>query len=342
MRPFKFIMLLFLSALLVSIIIISCKKVDIERIAMVTTDETSNVLQNSVTAYGSIIDLGEEERIQEYGFCLSYINKPPTIDDKATPPFDPTDITGDFLSNISGLAENSNYQLRAYLVETSGKVTYGNIIQFTTQGSGGSGLWLHYDDGENADNGIGLTEGGDFDVAIRFPTQTLQQYDGYSVTRIKFFPREGTTSLYSITIWEGTNPPTLLHYEQVPYPQINAWTEFAPSYNYTISSSQEFWVGYWVQDHPAATYPAGVDAGPAVTSAGDMFSTDNGDTWDPLSTLYPELDFNWNLQVYVTNAKGQEVQLVNNISDGIIKTSTSSNGSKKIGAEKVVNKNLSR
>lgn len=339
MRPVKFIIRLFLSAFFVSIFIIGCKKIDLERIAMVTTGEPSSIQQTSVQAIGSIIDLGDEESIQEYGFCLSYINKPPTIDDKATPPFDPTDITGDFLSNISGLAENSNYQMRAYIMESSGKVTYGNIVQFTTLSGGINGQWLHYDDGENADNGIGLTEGGSFDVAVRFPTQALYSYNGYKVTKIKFFPKEGTTTNYSITIWEGSNPPTLLHYELVSSPQINSWTEFVPSYIYTINSNQEFWIGYWVQDHPPATYPAGVDDGPAIAGMGDMFSTDGGDTWDPLSTLYPELNFNWNLQVYITNGKGQEVQLVNNISDRIIE-STPLNGILKIGAEKVVNKEL--
>ena len=332
MKPIKLIILFILSAFLVSLIIISCKKVDLERLAMVTTGDPSNIQQTSVTAYGSIIDLGDDEQIQEYGFCLSYINKPPTIDDKATPPFDATDITGDFFSNISGLTENSNYQLRAYVVEPSGKVTYGNTMQFKTQSSGISSIWLNYDDGENAD-GIGLTEGGSFDVAIRFPIQILQSYNGFKVSKIKFFPREGTTQ-YSITIWEGTDTPTLLHHEVVNNPQIGSWTEFAPSYTYTIHSNQEFWVGYWVQDHPPATYPAGVDAGPAIAGFGDMFSTDDGDTWDPLSELYPELDYNWNLQVYITNEKGQEVQLVNNVSDRKIE-STTSNGSKELKAEKV-------
>lgn len=337
MKPFKFILLLFLSVIVVSIIIISCKKVDVERLAVVTTGDPSNVQQTSVTAYGSIIDLGEDEKIQEYGFCLNIINPdtiiPPTLDDKATPPFDPTDITGDFLSNISGLVQNSNYQMRAYVVEPSGKVTYGNTIQFTTQSSGGSAQWLHYDDGIN-DDGIGLTEGGSFDVAIRFPTQALYSYNGYKISKIKFFPREGTSTQYSITIWEGTDIPTLLHDELVNNPQINNWTEFAPSYIYTINSNQEFWVGIWVQNHPPATYPAGVDAGPAVAGAGDMFSTDDGDTWDPLSELYPELDYNWNLQVYITNDKGQEVQLVNNVSERKLE-STTTNGSKEVKSEKV-------
>ncbi|MCD4730396.1 MAG: hypothetical protein K8R74_07340 [Bacteroidales bacterium] len=327
---------IFISALLITLFILisGCKKIDLERIAMIRTDQPTNVLETSVNAYGSIIDIGKDESVQEYGFCLSYINKPPTINDKAVPPFENRSTTGDFSSIISSLAENKTYQIRAYLIELSGEVSYGNIVEFKTLSAGGSGTWLHYDDGMNADNGVGLTEGGSFDVAIRFPTQALQQYNGFQVTKIKFFPKEGTTTLYSITIWEGAGSPNLLHYEPVDFPQINAWTEFVPSYIYIIDSSVEFWVGYWVQDHPSGTYPAGVDDGPAITGAGNMFSTDNGETWDALSILYPDLDFNWNLQVYVTNEKGEEVQLVNNVPDRSAETSITSIDKNGIVAEK--------
>jgi len=295
--------------LIILIIIIGCKKVDMVRLASVVTGEPSNVLETSVHAEGEIIDLGEAESVQEYGFCLSYMNLPPTIDDKAVPPFDPTSILGDFSSNISGLAENKNYQMRTYVVEPSGTIAYGNIVEFKTLSSGISGEWLNYDNGTNH-TGVGLTEGGTFDLAVRFPTQALAPFNGFSVTKIKFFPKVGSPTKYYITFWEGTNPPSLIHYEQVYPGNIDQWNEFLPTYNYIINSSYEFWAGIWVLDQPPDTYPAGVDAGPAITGVGDMYSSDNGETWEPLSVLNPDLDYNWNLQVYVTNQKGDEVQIV--------------------------------
>ena len=110
-------------------------------------------------------------------------------------------------------------------------------------------------------------------------------------------------------MWEGTNPPTLIDYQQV-YPTIDQWNEFVPSYTYLINSSKEFWAGIWMLIILEGTYPAGVDAGPAVTGAGDMISFDNGESWKALSISNPALDYNWNLQVYVTNQKGEQIQMI--------------------------------
>lgn len=328
---------IFISALLITLFIFisGCKKIDLERIAMIRTDQPTNVFETSVNAYGSIIDLGKDESVQEYGFCLSYVNKPPTTEDKAVPPFESRSITGDFSSIISGLAENKTYQMRAYLIELSGEVSYGNIVEFKTLSSGGSSTWLHYDDGVNY-TGIGLTEGGAFDLAIRFPTQALTQYNGFNVTKIKFFPLEPSPAKYYITLWEGSNPPTLVHIEQV-FPNTDQWNEFSPSYNYIINSSYEFWAGLWIVDYPAETYPAGVDEGPAVTGAGDMISFDDGDTWEALSISNPILDYNWNLQVYVTNQKGEEVQIVRKKSSVIrenLATGTNNKDNKVVSGKK--------
>ena len=305
------LLIIFFLSGLVSTYFIGCKKIDLVRLAGVLTDQPENISTNSVKAHGDIIDLGENERVVEYGFCLSFLHLP-TIDDKATPPFGETSFLGKFSSNISGLSSNKTYQMRAYVVDFSGEVYYGDIVGFTTLPSGTTSTWIHHDDGVNADNGIGLTEGGSFDVAIRFETQDLQQYNGYRVSKIRFFPMVGSTTKYYVTLYEGTNPPDLVYYELVPNPSIDSWTEFEPSNVHVINSSVELWVGYWVVDHPAATYPAGVDDGPAITGFGDMFSTDEGDTWDALSILNPALDFNWNLQVYVTNEKGEEIKIGKN------------------------------
>ena len=291
-----------------------CKKIDLKRIAYVKTEPAEDVSPASVKATGDIIDLGEGGKIKEYGFCLSYSHLP-TIADKAIPPFENTSKVGKYYSNISSLISNRPYQMRSYVVDQSDQVVYGNVVEFhTPAGGGGDPTWLHYDDGFNNDNGVGLSNGGSFDVAIRFPTQVLQQYNGFRVTKVKFFPMEGTPVSYGITFWEGTNPPNLIHDVQyVPNPNIQVWNEVSLTQEYIINSNTEFWVGYWVQDQPSGKYPAGVDAGPAISGAGDMISFDDGDSWDALSVLNPDMDYNWNLQVFVTNEKGVEIQLVNNI-----------------------------
>jgi len=413
-----------------------CKKIDLERIAYVKTYPAENILSTSVSATGDIVDLGDGGQIKEYGFCLSYPHLP-TIADKAEPPFENTSKVGKYYASISGLISNQSYRMRAYLVDLSGNVVYGNTIEFdtpvgipsvstenisnitetsatgggnvtdnggasvtargvcwspspnptlsnpnTTNGSGTgnfsshlSGLnqntpyyvrayatdnygtaygnqvdfkteepgeWLHYDDGSNY-NAIGWDEGvvENFDVAVRFPTQTLQQYNGFRVTRVKFFPHAESPVTYSITLWEGTNPPDLLHVQNVYSPVIDTWNEVTLTEQYVINSNMEFWVGYWVQNDPGGTYPAGVDNGPAITWAGDLISTDDGATWEALSEADPpNLDYNWNIQVFITNGKGEEVQLLNKIP--IIKEksiSTSGNNvNNKVSAKKLSSK----
>lgn len=294
--------------LLVVIFIIGCKKFDLERLAKVTTGSPMNVSYTSVGASGVLVDLGEDEDILEYGFCLSANNFPPTLENKATPPFNPTNTTGDFTSNISGLGSNLDYQMRAYLIENSGDVTYGNVVEFKTLYSGGSPEWLHYDNGVNHTS-VGLTEGGSFDIAIRFPTNTLGQYNGMGVEEIRFFPTESSPTEYSLTLWEGSDPPNLIHIQSVNL-IADQWNYITPSYIYVINSSNEFWAGIWVQNHPAGTHPAGCDEGPAETGKGDMISFDDGESWEALSISNPALDYNWNLQVWVTLPKGDKIQMV--------------------------------
>ena len=60
-------------------------------------------------------------------------------------------------------------------------------------------------------------------------------------------------------------------------------------------------------------YPAGVDQGPAITGKGDLISVD-GSPWQALS-FNPDLDYNWNLQIYVSNAKGEEKMLNATVQD---------------------------
>ena len=292
-----------------------CKKIDLKRIAYVKTEPAEDVSPASVKATGDIIDLGEGDKVKEYGFCLSYINKPPTLDNKAVPPFENISKTGKFYSNITGLTDNKLYEMRAYVIDNSNEVVYGNIIEFhTPQGGGGPPAWLKYDDGNNFD-AIGLIDGGDFDVAIRFPASALTQYSGYKVTKFRFFPFAAAPTSYYVTLWEGTNPPELIYYRQVPNPNIGNWTEFTPPDIHVINASKELWAGYWIVNQPAGEHPAGIDNGPANPEGnGDMISLDGGETWFSMSEADPaSFDFNWNLQVYVTNEKGEEVQLVNNI-----------------------------
>jgi len=287
---------------------VGCKKLDLVRVAAVKTDVVEDISDHQAKVYGKIIDLGENETVDDYGFCWA-IGKTPTVTDFSSS-LGRSSILGNFWYIMTGLINNTTYSVRAYVKEGS-SVTYGNTLTFTTD----LGLpppgprWFNYDDGNNAD-GIGLTSGGDWDVAMRIPSGDLQQYHGYKISKIKFYAKEGFPIEYSITVWEGSNPPDLVKVQYVPSPNIEAWTEVYLEDNLYVNASIDLWVGYWVQNQPEGSYPAGVDDGPAITGFGDLMSTDDGDTWDALSTFDPpNLDYNWNLQVYVVDSKGNEKQI---------------------------------
>lgn len=285
-----------------------CKKIDLIRIAAVKTDPVSMIYIDAATVYGNIIDLGEGDNIEDYGFCWSVGTSIPTINDSQIG-LGSTSLLGFFSATISGLQSNTDYIVRSFVKNATG-VQYGNTESFHTLQGGVPPDWLHYDDGTNF-TGVGLTDGSNFDYAVRFPPQALTQYNGFRISKIRFFPK--VDAQYHVEVYEGVNPPDFVYYEDVPSPIINGWTEYIPFNTYYINSAVEVWVGIWVTNYVMGTYPGGVDDGPAIAGAGDMISFDSGLTWESLYINNSNLNYNWNLQVYVTNQKGEEFLLINDI-----------------------------
>ena len=161
--------------------------------------------------------------------------------------------------------------------------------------------WLSYDNGTNY-TGVGLIDGGEWDVAIRFASSQLQQYNGWKILSVRFFPKEYNVG-YAIEGFIGSNPSpgSPVFYKAVNNPSINSWNEVSLNQPYTINANTDLWVGYFIYNQPAGTWPAGADSGPAVVGYGDMVN--NGDGWVSLSAS--DLDYNWNIQVRISNAKGE-------------------------------------
>ena len=170
----------------------------------------------------------------------------------------------------------------------------------------GSPGWLHYDSGEN-DDGIGTGGASVFDVAMKLDSGTMYNYAGMQITSVKVWPRSANTT-YTLRIWtgiDGVMAPTTLAYEQPFTPTVyNAWNEITLNTPFPITGTQAIWVGYNnnVAVVDAATddyYPAGCDGGPAVVGFGDLISLG---TWQSMATAY-NLNYNWNIQAYVNNAR---------------------------------------
>ena len=157
--------------------------------------------------------------------------------------------------------------------------------------------WIHWDDGVN-DDAIGTGGAADFDIAARWDASMIAGLDGGSVTKIAFFPASSGSATYRLRVWKGPNAATLLLDQAVPSVTTDMWNIVDVATPVLIDVSSELWVGLNV--NATSGWPAGCDAGPAVTGYGDMIYF--GGVWDPMSTAY-SLDYNWNLQAYIETAK---------------------------------------
>jgi hypothetical protein len=102
----------------------------------------------------------------------------------------------------------------------------------------------------------------------------------------------------TVKVWKGANAGTLLASKVVTSPVVGIWNEVTLNTPITLDVASELWVGYTIGGQVAGKFPAGTDAGPAVTGYGDMISLD-GISWDALSEIAPSLSYNWNVQAYV-------------------------------------------
>jgi hypothetical protein len=167
------------------------------------------------------------------------------------------------------------------------------------QTGGGEG-WIHWDDGANSDNYIGTASATIIDAAARFTSTDLLAYEGGAVTSIKFFPGEAACD-YAVRIWDESGANVL--YEQaVTDPVMNAWNEVTLDTPMVLASGTEYWFGY--RADTTTGHPCGVDIGPMVADRGGYIRQNDG-AWAQLAGY--DLDFNWNIQTYVTGADGEPI-----------------------------------
>jgi hypothetical protein len=166
-------------------------------------------------------------------------------------------------------------------------------------GGGGDPVILAWDDGINND-GIGLTNGGNFSVASRWTPTELVNYHNMPITMISFYAR-GVNTSYTLKVWTGENAANEVLSQPLTGLVMEAWNDIVLDDPIIINATSELWFGYSCNNQPAEEYPAGCDAGTAVAGFGDMISLGTG--WDPLSGY--GLDFNWNLQA---TANGRVMQ----------------------------------
>jgi hypothetical protein len=169
----------------------------------------------------------------------------------------------------------------------------------------GSGEYIQWDAGVNNGNGIGLTSGGTFSCASHWAPSDLTPYDGYTLSKVQFFPYGDPAATFVIKVWTGAAGTTLVSTQTVTSYNVDEWNEVVLTTPVLINATTDLWFGYDVT-HGAGTFPAGTDDGPAVGGKGDMISTGTG--WVAMGATYG-LDYNWNLAGFVALADGKATPL---------------------------------
>jgi len=161
--------------------------------------------------------------------------------------------------------------------------------------------WIHWDNGINTGNGIGLGNGGTFFTASRWETVDLVLYNGLALKKIRFFPNGDPNALFVLKVWTGPNGNYEVISQEVISYTVDEWNEVELENPHIISAAEHLWFGYSVTAG-GGTNPAGCDDGPAIQNKGDLFSID-GSNWESLSLGYG-LDYNWNLQAWLEPLDG--------------------------------------
>ena len=170
------------------------------------------------------------------------------------------------------------------------------------------GTTIHWDSGINSGS-VGIGAAAEFKAASRFSPSHLNDLgvtDNY-LTKVSFFPRE-INCLYTINVWTGgtsTEPGNLVIEQLVIDPVIDDWNTVVLDTPVYIAPDQELWIGYNVDTQSG--YPAGCDDGPALDGIGNMMYW--GDTWTTLLEVASTLDYNWNIQGFVSLSSGRDIIL---------------------------------
>jgi hypothetical protein len=166
------------------------------------------------------------------------------------------------------------------------------------------GTWLSWS-GDEMHIPVGAGGPTIFDVAHRFTQADLISVNGGTITKVKFVPHE-PNCVYTVKVWTGgsaTDAGTLVYSQEVPSPVFDAWNTVTLNTPVPIPTAGDVYVGYEC-NIPRLSYPAGCDAGPAVTGKGDMVYIQYA--WSPMSTAY-DINYNWLIQTFVETGAGRVI-----------------------------------
>lgn len=154
--------------------------------------------------------------------------------------------------------------------------------------------------------GIGQASGSfSASCAHRYLPSDLRENNvvGTYIHKIRFYPASNannpTKGTYRVQVWEGESAVEVVN-QAVPAESIkyNQWNEVVLKTPYYIDGTKTILVGYTA--NLSQGWGCGIDKGPAVRGRGNIINT-NG-VWAHITDLSPDLDYNWMIQAYCTDA----------------------------------------
>jgi hypothetical protein len=183
--------------------------------------------------------------------------------------------------------------------------TLGNDVSLSWDAPEGGASWFGHNNGTMWTSIGGGDYPAQFSVAARFGQEALADYNGMSLTKVRFVHWEELAS-YQVAVWtaEPGGSPVLVDTSDwmsgtdIPH---STWIEVELDENITIDWTQELWFGYHV-DTPSG-WPAMCDDGPPVAGYGDLLAWPTGTEF----LSYASLPFNWLLDGFADYAEGRSI-----------------------------------
>ena len=211
---------------------------------------------------------------------------------------------------LSVAANSQTVQVSADNEKSSEVIVFGNNFQAKIAGEqvsyqfpGGitEDTCIQWDDGTNTGSCIGPANGAVWYCASRWLPSDLTPYDGLYMTSITFFPVDFAIATYTLKVWTGENAETEILSQELPGLVFDFFNEIPLDNPVQIDASLELWFGLKIYQN-AGGMSVGCDYGPAVQEFGDMMSDDGAVTWNAMSSL--GFDYNWNLSACLSETVG--------------------------------------
>ncbi len=216
-------------------------------IPTVSTTAASSITASSATSGGNVTADGGAT-VTERGICYATTANPTTANTKVTSGTG----TGSFTANMTGLAANTLYYVRAYAINANG-TAYGSQVSFTTLTSGGGtttdvtigtgtstqgypiNCYYGYERSASIYTAAELGKVGSISKLAWYPTLTTT----YNIP-IKIYVKHTTATTLTATTWASSiSGATLVYSGTMAGTTANAWKEFALStaFNFTGGSN---------------------------------------------------------------------------------------------------------